>query len=180
MKRITFELTLEVDSDVAASSVTHMNNHIDDAYDGEKLHMISLTDIVMTDIQNMDEDKEPHDFPQGPISWEDAAKIADTYELVLSREEKDSHEIVLDKHSTLRWVANPDRENEIMDSFGAKDLNDLFTKGVDKNDPIIRELYKCIGYSLYGFWEVFYWEVNNERANEYVAPIHITVDTDEM
>ena len=174
MKQVTFELTLDVDSDVdiaeLADSVRHVNNHVDDAYDGQRPYMVLLQGLVMTDIQKMDDDKNPHDFTQGPISWADAAKIADTYELVLSREEKDGHEIIIDKHDTLRWVEHPVRAQEIMNSFRAKDMNELFHNGADKNDPIIRELYKCIGYSLSGFWEIFYWEVNNERANEYVAP----------
>ena len=42
-------------------------------------------------------------------------------------------------------------------------------KGADKNDPRIRELYKHIGYSLYGFWEIFYWGVNNEDAYKYMG-----------
>jgi hypothetical protein len=45
----------------------------------------------------------------------------------------------------------------------------LFMAGADKNDPRIRELYKHIGYSLYGFWEVFYWEVNNDRGYQYMG-----------
>ena len=28
-----------------------------------------------------------------------------------------------------------------------------------------------MGYSLGGYWEVFYWEVNNELAHKYKPPI---------
>jgi len=104
---------------------------------------------------------------EGPISWSQAASIDSEYKLVLKREEL-GNELYVDKNGTIRWVANPEKEKEIMDEFGACDLNDLFGRcHADKNDPKIRELYKCIGYSLYGFWEVFYWRVNNSRASEY-------------
>ena len=102
----------------------------------------------------------------GPISWEDAAAICEDYAEVLEREEL-GHELYVSDHGTIRWVANPEKEQEIMNEFGARDLNDLFMKGADKNDPRIRELYKHIGYSLFGFWEVFYWEANNERTHQY-------------
>ena len=54
-----------------------------------------------------------------------------------------------------------------MQEFGAKDLNDLFIKGANKNDPRIRELYRWIGYSIFGYWEVFYWDWNNDCVDEW-------------
>ena len=104
----------------------------------------------------------------GPISWEEAAKISPDYAEILETEEL-GHELCIDEHGTVRWVENPEREQEMMEMFGAKDLNDLFRKGADKNDPLIRELYKNMGYSLYGFWEIFYWEVNNPHAHKYLG-----------
>jgi hypothetical protein len=106
------------------------------------------------------------DLPKGPISWEDAAKLSDEYAEVLATEEF-GHELYIDDHGVLRWVKNYEKEQEIMDEFGASDLNQLFARGADKNDPRIRELYKHIGYSLSGFWEIFYWEVNNPQAYKY-------------
>lgn len=102
----------------------------------------------------------------GPINWEEASKICDDYKDVLDTEYL-GHQLYVDEHGTIRWEADPELEKIIMDEYNAKDLNDLFMKGAKKNDPIIRELYKHIGYSLYGFWEIFYWEVNNELAHEY-------------
>jgi len=106
------------------------------------------------------------ELKEGPMSWEDAAAISEEYAEVLEREEL-GHELYVNEHGTIRWVADPEKEQEIMDEFGARDLNDLFMKGADKNDPRVRELYKHIGYSLFGFWEVFYWEVNNDCAHQY-------------
>jgi hypothetical protein len=39
--------------------------------------------------------------------------------------------------------------------------------GYDKNSEVYRKLYRDIGYSLEGYWEIFYWEVNNPIASEY-------------
>lgn len=100
------------------------------------------------------------------VSWEEAASMGEEYQEVLEREF--FHPLHIDEHGTLRWFPDPDREQEIMKQFGASDLNDLFGRcRADKNTDIIHELYKCMGYSLFGFWEVFYWEANNENANEY-------------
>jgi len=96
------------------------------------------------------------DLKEGNITWAQASAIADEYKQVLDREFQ-GHQLYVDKHGTIRWVADPERENEIMAEFGARDMNDLYLKGGDKNDPRMRELYKHIGYSLSGFWEVFYW-----------------------
>lgn len=114
-----------------------------------------------------EESNDEYDKDQpGPISWKAAAAISEDYEEVLERET--IHDLVVDEHGTIRWAECPAREKEIMNIFGATDLNDLFGRcRADKNDPLIRELYKCMGYSLYGYWEVFFWEMNNPRADEY-------------
>ena len=109
------------------------------------------------------------EFTPGPITWEECAALSSDYEDVLTTEET-GHNLYVDKHDTIRWEANPAKEQEIMNKFGAHDLNDLFgCCRADKNDPLVRELYKNMGVSLYMFWEVFYWEVNNERADEYCS-----------
>ena len=36
-----------------------------------------------------------------------------------------------------------------------------------KNSEEWRKLYRDIGYSLYGYWEIFYWDMNNEDAADY-------------
>lgn len=108
------------------------------------------------------------ELKQGPISWEDAAAVDEVYAEVLETEEL-GHGLYVDEHDTIRWVENPLREQEIMDEFSASDLNDLYIKGAEKNDPLVRELYKNIGYSLFGFWEIFYWRLNNSKAHLYTG-----------
>ncbi|VAW58907.1 hypothetical protein MNBD_GAMMA08-1543 [hydrothermal vent metagenome] len=105
-------------------------------------------------------------FKKGPITWGEASSINPEFAEVLASEHG-NHQLYINEHGMLRWEAYPEREAEIMERFGAHDINSLFAKGADKNDPLIRELYKCMGYSLSGFWEVFYWELNNEDAHKF-------------
>ena len=51
-------------------------------------------------------------------------------------------------------------------------INDLIplldSLGYDKNSEVYRKLYRDMGYSLFGYWEVFYWVANNSEADKYV------------
>ena len=35
---------------------------------------------------------------------------------------------------------------------------------ISKNDPRVREMYRKMGYSISGYWEIFFWDMNNELA----------------
>jgi len=91
------------------------------------------------------------------------------YVEILKREPHD-HPIVKDEHGRLRWLEN----RSISDLFDLEilDLNKivigLYDKGFGKNSEEFRQLYRDLGYSLYGYWEVFYWDVNNEETDDYV------------
>jgi hypothetical protein len=39
--------------------------------------------------------------------------------------------------------------------------------GLTKNSEEVRKLYRDMGYSLSGYWEIFYWDMNNEDAHKY-------------
>lgn len=89
---------------------------------------------------------------------------------VLDVETHHDHRIIQDRNGTLRWEPN----NGIRQFLGEGriSLNDLCPLlaelGYDKNSEVYRKLYRDMGYSLFGYWEVFYWEVNNEAAEDYV------------
>lgn len=90
------------------------------------------------------------------------------YRLILNTENHHNHEIIEDEHGTLRWKPKP-LVNKLISKINLNDVWILFEAlGYDKNSEIIRQLYRDMGYSLYGYWEVFYWNVNNEIADEYV------------
>ncbi len=92
----------------------------------------------------------------------------DTYTEILEKESHHDHKIIKDEQGTLRWQENK-KIRELVDKIGLNDLIALFLKlGHDKNSEIYRKLYRYMGYSLFGYWEIFYWEVNNPDAKKYL------------
>ena len=86
---------------------------------------------------------------------------------ILERESHHDHEIIEDVDGSPRWKEDKD-VRKLVDKIGLNDLIPLFhILGYDKNSEIYRKLYRNIGYSLSGYWEIFYWEMNNELADEY-------------
>ena len=49
-----------------------------------------------------------------------------------------------------------------------KIMSDFAKRGLTKNSEEVRALLRSIGYSLYGYWEVVYWEVNNNDVKDYI------------
>jgi len=90
------------------------------------------------------------------------------YQEIFEKEAHHKHEIVEDDNGTLRWKQD-EKVREILDK--SVNLNDLWylfhTMGMDKNSEHVRKLYRDMGYSLSGYWEIFYWEVNNSIAENY-------------
>ncbi len=90
------------------------------------------------------------------------------YAEMMETEDHHAHEIIEDKNGTLRWKEDP----FVSRFIDACNLNDItrgfYSNGTDKNCEAWRELYRKMGYSLSGYWEIFYWEANNEDAPEYV------------
>ena len=93
--------------------------------------------------------------------------VVDEYKLILNKESHHDHEIVMDENGVLRWKENP-TVNKIRENISLNDLCPLLScMGYGKNSEVYRKLYRDMGYSLGGYWEIFYWEVNNEKASEY-------------
>ena len=89
------------------------------------------------------------------------------YREILDREFHHDHEIFQDENNLLRWTPNP-RVQEYLKNISLNDLCPLlWSLGYGKNSEVYRKLYRDMGYSLWGYWEVFYWEANNEDAADY-------------
>lgn len=91
----------------------------------------------------------------------------DYKEIILKEWMYHQHPIMVDGNGTLRW-----KKTLQIDSLISKcGINELFLLleivGYGKNSEVYRKLYREMGYSLCGYWEVFYWEMNNEEASEY-------------
>lgn len=92
----------------------------------------------------------------------------ETYREILDVETHHNHEIIKDKNGTLRWKENPD-VNRFLKNISLNDLCPLLNcLGYNKNSEVYRKLYRDMGYSLFGYWEIFFWEVNIDDASEYV------------
>lgn len=103
------------------------------------------------------------------VSREEASKVCDDYNEMLKKERHHDHEIV-EVDGVFRWKEN----KQVRDLVGGKgkiDLNNLweffYAMGLNKNSEFVRDVYRNMGYSLFGFWEIFYWDCNNEIASEY-------------
>ena len=91
------------------------------------------------------------------------------YKEIFDIEFHHNHEIVRDENGTVRWKSDPVIAGMITKTVN---LNDLWyimfhTMGLTKNSEQVRQLYRDMGYSLSGYWEIFFWEMNNEEAPEY-------------
>ncbi len=103
------------------------------------------------------------------ISKEDAANISEEYKEIFETETNHKHPVV-SVSNIYRWKANP-RVQKIVGEMGLNNTIELFEHlGLGKNSEERRKLYRDLGYSLAGYWEVFYWEANNEDAAIYKRP----------
>lgn len=94
--------------------------------------------------------------------------IDDLYCLdIFEKENHHDHTIIIDENGTYRWLKNEDVTN-IMQNISLNLLCPLLVSmGYNKNSEVYRKLYRDLGYSLHGYWEVFYWEANNPDFDKY-------------
>ena len=99
--------------------------------------------------------------------------LPEDYAEMMQTEAHHDHVIIRDDNGTLRWKENPDALR-LWKSLpnGLNDLIPIFHgMGYDKNSEVLRQFYRDIGYSLSGYWEILYWELNNADADEYVPQV---------
>lgn len=103
------------------------------------------------------------------VNRSDVAKLNEYFELILETECHHDHIIIEDDQGTLRWKEK-NRMNDLIENCGG--LNNVlylfYNLGHGKNTEIYRQLYRDMGYSINGYWEIFYWEFNNEKFEEYI------------
>ena len=99
----------------------------------------------------------------------DRDKLPDDYSEMMKTESHHDHEIV-DVNGVIRWKENPS-VNAWLEEISLNDLCPLLCDiGYGKNSEVYRKLYRDMGYSLSGYWEIFYWDWNNEDCEEYQQP----------
>jgi hypothetical protein len=96
---------------------------------------------------------------------------------IFEKESHHDHPIIMDG-GRLRWAPNK-RVVELATRISLNDLIPLFYElGHDKNSELYRKFYRDLGYSLNGYWEIFYWEANNPEAASYKKPSHEKIQSE--
>ena len=99
--------------------------------------------------------------------------LPEEYSEMMKSEAHHNHEIVL-VDGILRWKEDGTTK-KLLERISLNDLCPLLDNlGYGKNSEIYRKLYRNMGYSLSGYWEVFYWDWNNEDCAEYRQPAKLT------
>jgi len=96
---------------------------------------------------------------------EEVSAMTDGYDEIFKKESHHDHKIIEDDNGTLRWESN----DSIKYLFDKRliDLNEIAVHFSDKNSEVYRKLNRDLGYSLSGYWELFYWEINNPIVDQY-------------
>jgi hypothetical protein len=99
------------------------------------------------------------------------AEITDKYlREILDVERHHDHVVLQDEDGIYMWQQNMNLR-QLTDELGLNKVMQLFELlGCNRNSEIVRKLYRDLGYSLGRYWEVFYWEANNDVAKEYCPP----------
>ena len=98
------------------------------------------------------------------------SKLPTSYARMMKTETHHDHVIIEDEAGTLRWKKDP-FIRRFTDDCSLNDIvQGFYSKGNDKNTESYRELYRKMGYSLSGYYDVFYWDMNNDIADEYRQP----------
>lgn len=91
------------------------------------------------------------------------------YREILNRESHHDHKIIND-NGVVRWEGNHVEWMFNHRRFNLIELTIVLeTMGYGRNSEVYRKLYRNMGYTLRGYWEVFYWDVNNEDCDDYVG-----------
>lgn len=92
------------------------------------------------------------------------------YRDMLKTEKHHKHEIIKEEDGVLRWKKNLDVD-KLLQNISLNDLCPLLhILGYGKNSEVYRQLYRSMGCSLFCYWEVFYWELNNPEMESYIPP----------
>lgn len=97
---------------------------------------------------------------------DDRITFVENYREIMVRENHHSHEIVM-VNDVIRWKADPVIRILVDNCDFNNVIIEMLCQGITKNHESYRKLYRDIGYSLSGYWEIFYWDMNNEECEEY-------------
>ncbi len=103
------------------------------------------------------------------VTRTEVSKVYNFCRKMLKTEKHHKHQIIKDARGNYRWKPNPAVEKLFAKKLDIGVVIELFDHlGCNRNSEIVRKMYRDKGYSLFGYWEIFYWEMNNDIADEYV------------
>jgi len=100
------------------------------------------------------------------IILEDWKNIFEEYPEFLKELEGVPEKIYLDKNNILRFEKSDTSSSIYNESFRKDAIRRLGDKF--RNDDIYRQSERQRGCSLHYYWEVFWWDWNNEYSNDYI------------
>ena len=100
--------------------------------------------------------------------------LPNDYAEMMETEAHHTHKIIKDGGGVLRWAEDPFVRRFVDDCSLNSIVSGFHENNNGKNTESYRELYRKMGYSLSGYWEIFYWPMNNEIASEYAPQGDIT------
>ena len=84
-----------------------------------------------------------------------------------------NHVLIEDKDGIIKWKEDP-MVTKILEKINLGHLLDLFrVLGLNKNSEVWRHLYRCIGFSIHAYYDVFYHKLNNPDHLDYVQPTDV-------
>jgi len=97
------------------------------------------------------------------------SELHEDYKEMMKTETHHQHGVV-EINGMIRWEENKGAR-KIVDICGLNCvIESMLAKGITKNSEEYRQLYRDLGYSLSGYWEIFYWDMNNEDTDDYEPP----------
>ena len=86
---------------------------------------------------------------------------------IIKTEHHHGHQIFEDQYGIIRWVPDIEYINSIIYKKVNDVVKEMLQRGLDKNCEEYRKVYRYIGYSLIGYWDIFYWNFNNPISHLY-------------
>lgn len=95
-------------------------------------------------------------------------EVPKEYKKMLKTESHHDHIIIQDEHGTLRWK----KDEFVTSKIPVENLTEFVLKlealGFGKNSEIYRKLYRCQGFTLSSYEDIFYFY--NEDSGDYQQP----------
>lgn len=162
--KIQIKETLIKIVEIEAESVKEAAEKVKEKYDNNIInldHCYNLSRVDFDSLITIDMDKIKESLPVVINRDDKKLNQYDIWSVIADTEKHHNHNIII-KDGKYYWEETIEERDDLNKKWAE------WTKlGLTKNSEEVRDYYRSIGYSLYGYWEIFYWEANNPDANIY-------------